>query len=48
MNLVIKTLVGEVPDNRSVGMEKGEGGIVDCWVFNSQHVLFPNYLLKCL
>ena len=26
VNLVIKSLVGEVSDNRSVGMRKGNGG----------------------
>ena len=46
MNLVIKSLVGAVPDNRSVGMGKGMGEIVHFRVFHSQHVLFLNLPLK--
>ena len=46
LNLVIKPSVGEVSDNLSVETGKGKGGIVTCWVFNSQHVLFLNSPFK--
>ena len=46
MNLVIKSLVGAVPDNRSLGMGKGKGEIVHFRVFHSQHVFFPYLPLK--
>ena len=46
MNLVIKSLVRAVPNNRSVGVGKGKGETVHFRVFHSQHILFLNLPLK--